>query len=122
MFFPSFPFGLYIGDAPVPKHGETSLYRHTKISRRLCGQSYHLLITGAFHTVHGSWYLSVLGSSGRYPRCSSGSRRACAHAENLWSPQSQFPASVFLDDKQYWGLQKSIFQLPWHYGFCPRRQ
>ena len=41
---PIFPFLLYIGDAPVPKHAETSFYRHIQASK---------LFYVPFHHLHG---------------------------------------------------------------------
>lgn len=90
---PCLPFSLDIEDAPVPLHGGTSFYRHTQVSRQLCGQSQHLPIARAFSSVYGSWYLAVPVSSGRYPGCPSGSRQACAHAGRTSYPQNQSPAS-----------------------------
>ena len=43
MLFPSLPLAPDIGDAPVPKRGETSFYKHIRVSGRLCGRSRRLL-------------------------------------------------------------------------------
>ena len=69
MAFPLFPLSPDIGDAPVPKHGETSFYKHIPSLPPPCGRFHHLPAVGVLgaintlerdHTCHDPYRIAYL--------------------------------------------------------------